>query len=351
MHSVPFILLCLFIRAMPAIAQTLLAKSDAYYATPEAYRVAETVLLYQHCDGGWPKNYDPFAQLDRAACQRIESQKTNIVDSTIDNGATTTELRFLDRIAAHRSTPAIQTALRQGLSFLLQAQYANGGFPQYPNRKSGYWIQITFNDTAMIHTLRLLQAVAEKRLLREVADDAARAACKSAIDRGIACILACQIRQGDTRLLWCAQHDRETLKPVGARSYERASLSGSESVEIVRFLMEQPQPTPEMQTAIHAAIDAFRKLALHETRVVRRRDPQSGTVDLVVERDPQAPLLWARFYDLETHEPFFCSRDGVPRKQLAEISYERRNHYSWLGPYAQRFLEKEYPDWLKSHPR
>lgn len=351
MYCVPLILLHLFISAIPAIAQSLLSQPEAYYATQEAARVAETVLLYQHHDGGWPKNYAPFAHLDPAARQRILEEKNHTADSTIDNGATTTELRFLDRVYANHPTPALKTALGNGLDFLLKAQYANGGFPQFPNRGKGYWSQITFNDAAMIHALRVLQAVAEKRLLFTVADDAAREACKTAVSRGIACILACQIQQGNTRLLWCAQHDRETLQPVGARSYELPSLSGSESVEIVRFLMEQPHPTPEMHSAIYSAIAAFKKLAIHGIRLTQRRDPQSGTVDMIVERDPQAPPLWARFYDLNTHEPFFCSRDGIPRKQLAEISYERRNHYSWLGPYAQRLIEKEYPDWLALHPR
>lgn len=351
MYCVPLILLHLFISAIPAIAQSLLSQPDAYYATQEAVRVAETVLLYQHHDGGWPKNYAPFAQLDSAARQRIAEEKNHTAESTIDNGATTTELRFLDRVYANHPTSTLKAALVRGLDFLLKAQYANGGFPQFPNRGKGYWNQITFNDTAMIHALRVLQAVAEKRLLGNVVDDATRKACKVAVSRGIDCILACQIQQDNTRLLWCAQHDRETLKPVGARSYELPSLSGSESVEIVRFLMEQPHPTPDMHIAICAAIKAFKKLAIHGTRLTQRRDPQSGTVDMIVERDPQAPLLWARFYDLNTHEPFFCSRDGVPRKQLAEISYERRNNYSWLGPYAQRLIEKEYPDWLALHPR
>ena len=39
------------------------------------------------------------------------------------------------------------------------------------------------------------------------------------------------------RTVWCAQHDETTLRPAGARTYEHASLSGYESVGIVRFLM------------------------------------------------------------------------------------------------------------------
>ena len=51
--------------------------------------------------------------------------------------------------------------------------------------------------------------------------------------------------------------------------------------------------------------------------------------------------MWARFYEIGTNRPIFCSRDGVPRKTLAEISCERRNGYSWLGYYGQDLLAKD----------
>jgi PelA/Pel-15E family pectate lyase len=59
--------------------------------------------------------------------------------------------------------------------------------------------------------------------------------------------------------------------------------------------------------------------------------------------------MWARFYELETNRPFFCSRDGIKRFDLSEISDERRNHYSWLGYWPERLLEREYPAWVKKH--
>ncbi|SVE45650.1 uncharacterized protein METZ01_LOCUS498504, partial [marine metagenome] len=38
---------------------------------------------------------------------------------------------------------------------------------------------------------------------------------------------------------------------------------------------------------------------------------------------------------------------GIPKKTLAEISYERRNGYSWLGHWATRLLAKDYPAWQR----
>lgn len=53
----------------------------------------------------------------------------------------------------------------------------------------------------------------------------------------------------------------------------------------------------------------------------------------------------ARFYDLDTQQPFYVGRDGIKRTQLKDIEYERRVGYSYLGNYAEGLLEKEYPRW------
>lgn len=36
---------------------------DAFFTTPEAIRIADNVLLYQHTTGGWPKNVYMPAEL------------------------------------------------------------------------------------------------------------------------------------------------------------------------------------------------------------------------------------------------------------------------------------------------
>jgi len=61
-------------------------------------------------------------------------------------------------------------------------------------------------------------------------------------------------------------------------------------------------------------------------------------------KDPSAPPLWARFYDIETGRPFFCGRDGVKKSTFAEIERERRNGYAWYGNWGER-LAKDYAAW------
>src|SRR5207249_3211555 len=71
----------------------------AWYASAEAGRIADNVLHYQRTTGGWPKDIDmarPLSIDDRAALDR----ERTLTDSTIDNGATVTQARYLARVFA-----------------------------------------------------------------------------------------------------------------------------------------------------------------------------------------------------------------------------------------------------------
>jgi PelA/Pel-15E family pectate lyase len=83
-------------------------------------------------------------------------------------------------------------------------------------------------------------------------------------------------------------------------------------------------------------------------RVLQKADPESpkGWNKVVVD-DPKAAPLWARFYEIPTNKPLFADRDGVAKYNLAEIGYERRNGYAWLGTWPAALLEKEYPAWKR----
>ena len=155
-----------------------------------------------------------------------------------------------------------------------------------------------------------------------------------------------QIIVNGRKTAWCAQHDEKTLAPRKARSYELASLSGGESVGIVQYLMSIDDPSPAVIESIQSAVVWFESAKLEGIRQVRKT--AKGTpkgFDKIIIRDPTAPPIWARFYSIANNQPIFCSRDGKPKKKLSEISYERRNGYSWLGYYATDLLSKSYPEW------
>jgi PelA/Pel-15E family pectate lyase len=69
------------------------------------------------------------------------------------------------------------------------------------------------------------------------------------------------------------------------------------------------------------------------------------TFDRRAVEDPDAPPIWARFYEIDTNRPFMANRDGIKVYTLAEVARERRTGYSWYGYYPKDLLEKDYPAW------
>lgn len=325
--------------------QDCLRQSPDWYGSAEAIRVAENLLLFQREIGGWQKNTemaDPLSPAKKAEVNDLKEQN----DATIDNGATTTQMVYLARVFNATKQERFKAGFLKGLDYLLKAQYANGGWPQYYPRLTGYYKHITFNDDAMIHVMTLLREVARKDAAYTFVDEARRSKSERAVQKGIDCILKTQVKVGGKLTVWCAQHDEVRLAPANARAYEKISLSGSESVGIVRFLMEIETPNKAVVESIEAAVSWFGAVKLAGIKVVEKSDSaQPNGKDRVVVQDAQAGPLWARFYEIGTNRPIFCGRDGVIKYSMAEIEHERRNGYSWYTASAAQLLARDYPAW------
>ncbi len=258
-----------------------LRQAAEWYGTPEAIALADNVLHYQTVHGGWPKNMDmahPPSEADVAKYRDPDSR-----EATIDNGATTTHLKFLARvISSNRGTDPHRAAFTRGLDYLLEAQYKNGGWPQFFPLKKGYHTRITFNDGAMISVLVFLDEIAK----------------------------------------------------------------GSESVGIVRFLMSIEKPSPEIIAAVEGAVQWFGAVGIRGLRI-DASPGGDGKPERRAVSDAEAPVLWARFYELETNRPIFMGRDKVIRYDFNEIERERRTGYAYLGTWPAALIGKEYPQWKK----
>jgi PelA/Pel-15E family pectate lyase len=324
----------------------VLRQGPEWYASDEARAAADQVLRYQSEAGAWPKNTDLLAPASDAEIAEIQKGGSA---NTIDNGATTLPLRFLAQVAIATDNEEYRAAVLRGVDYLLAAQYPNGGFPQFfPLRPRGYYSHITYNDGAMIGALQLLRDVADARAPFGFVDAGSRERASAAVARGIECILKTQIRQDGALTAWCAQHDAKTLEPAWARAYEPPSLSGSESVGIVRFLMAIEKPSPEVIASVEGAVAWFRRVPIHGQRLDERRNPD-GRKERILTPDPAAPLLWARFYELETNRPLYMDRDSKPNYDFMKVSYERRSGYSYLGSWPVSLLERDYPAWRAKH--
>jgi PelA/Pel-15E family pectate lyase len=299
--------------------KTYLKKPDEWYRGQAGRVVAANVLSYQSDRGSWPKNLDTTVQ--------PYTGDRRLLQGTFDNGATFGELRFLSRAYQATHDATYRDAFLLGLDHVLRARYPTGGWPQFFPPGKGYHRHITFNDGAMVNILDFLTDVAHSSEFTFV-DEARRSAAGQCFLSGIQCILKCQIKVNGKLTIWCAQHDEKTLEPRWGRSFEPPALTSSESAGILRLLMTQENPGPEIKQAVHAGARWFADSQINGIRQTHVNG------DKVIVKDQNAPALWSRFYEIGTNRPIFCGRDGIIKYDIAQIETERRNGYAWYGTWG-----------------
>lgn len=366
-----FFSLCFIIVGMPASNGQSLAtfneKPASWFEGAEAQEIATHILLFQRNAGGWSKGKAYNYRYTTIEQEKISNDKQKR-DCTFDNGATYTELIFLARICSVTDDIRYKDAFNRGLDFIFEAQYDNGGWPQYYPESHKIWSRanskwspggiehyITFNDDVMIGIMRLLQQVADGREGFGFVDKGRREKALTALNKGLNCILQTQFYYDGKKTGWPAQLDEVSLEPRWGRTFEPPAIAASESAEIVRFLMGIEDPGEEIIAAVHSAVAWFDAVKITDMSI-RRGDTvtiveedtgivHTGRRDTYLEPEPGAPPIWARFYELNTFRPVFCSRSDTVKYHLADISLERRSGYSWYGDWPERLLAEEYREW------
>ena len=329
------------------------SKDQQGYQPSEVRQIADNILLYQQPNGGWPKNYDMLAILTKEQKDILAEHKDSL-HTTFDNGATYTQIEYLAKAYSLLGDKKYEEGALRGLRFILKAQYKNGGWPQFYPDVSGYRKYITFNDDAMIGVMDVLQNIVQNVSYYSFVNEEFREEAKTAYQKGIDCILKCQIIENGTPTVWCQQHDNITLQPVGARTFELPSESSEESVDIVRLLMRVKNPNKQIINGVKNAVAWFKKVGIKGERV--KTIPAKEVVykyhatnkDRIVVKDPSAPPIWTRYYTLNTNIPFFANRDGKAVYKFSDVARERRTGYGWFGYWPQHLISVEYPDWLKT---
>ncbi|MBC3845022.1 pectate lyase [Winogradskyella echinorum] len=320
-------------------------KPDEWFKSEEAKNYAQNVLLYQRDIGGWPKNVQMHHPLSDEEKQKLLEKKKTNEGATTDNEATTQELLFLSKIYRQTNDDIYKTAFLKGIDYLLEAQYDNGGWPQFYPLRKGYYTHITYNDDSMVNIMKLLKALIEDSGLYSIKPSQNQLEkIKTSFNKGIDCILKTQYRQNGVLTAWCAQHDEFTLEPANARTFELKSLSGAESAHIVLLLMSIENPSKEIINAVNSAVAWFEKTKITGLRKDRIYNGVGKIVDKRMIPDETAPAIWARFMNLEDNKPFFCDRDGIKKWKLEDIGAERRNGYAWYRSDPQMVLDA-YPKW------
>lgn len=316
-----------------------------WFDSDEARKVADRVVSWQTVAGGWVKTGD---------YSRLREEKDNHFDAwscgTFDNDSTINELRYLALVATAAGADserarAWRGAFMRGLDYVLAAQFPNGGFPQIYPLVGSYHDAITLNDDVMEHILELLRDIHARKTEFLFVPTTLTTEAGRRLERGLQCVLAMQIRGADGKLgVWGQQHDALTLKPCAARNFEPIGECSNESSHLLQFLMSVPSPSPAIVASIEAGVVWLRRKAMKD--VATNRDDTVGNG--LVSR-PDAPLLWARLYELDTGKPLFGERDRIIHYVFGELTNERRKGYAWYGSWPVGALER-YKTWRERKP-
>jgi PelA/Pel-15E family pectate lyase len=311
--------------------------TPAWFASDSASIIGENLLSFQAPNGGWSKHVS-YAAGPRAKGQSYfgESDRWQWI-STFDNGATTEQMTFLLALDSVRPDPRYREAYRRGLRYVLAAQFPNGCWPQVWPLDGGYHDAATFNDDVITRILTVLEDAARGRPSFLSGEERERS--RAAVERGIECVLDAQVVVAGKRTVWGQQHDPLTLQPVGARSYEHASLSAQESANLLRVLIKHRPQSPRLVAAIHSAAEWFKATPIY-----------GYTYDFQAGRKEQwgAGPLWARMYEIGTNRPIFSDRNGVKLYDW-NLLKDRRTGYAWYT-YSPVLALRQYESWARRNP-
>jgi PelA/Pel-15E family pectate lyase len=303
------------------------------------------VLSYQTPTGAWSKSTD-YSAGPRPPGTQWTNNSSNPWHycGTLDNRATTEQIKFLAQVFLATQNSEAKTGALRGLEWLLTAQYPNGGWPQVYPVEPGYHEAITLNDGAMQHALEILLAVSTGDAPFSFVEPSLRQRAVTAFSRGIDCLIASQVKLAGTPSVWCAQHDPLSFEPVAARLKEPPSLSGSESAEMIKFLMRKGPTTQDVTTLIEQGITWIKTNRLTGLRKIRTPE---GKTDYIT--DPtSAEVYWARFYDVVTGQPLFAgAQDGIIYPTFQEMAKNNKVAYDYFTSKPNDIITKEVERWRK----
>ncbi len=316
---------------------------DAWYGSEEASKLTEVILSYQTPSGGWSKSIDYSKGPRRAGTHwTTQSGEGWHYCGTIDNRSTTEQLKFLAAVFTATQSDKARAGFMRGIEWIFEGQYPNGGWPQNYPIEPGYHEAITLNDNAMTHVLEILNDIQSGVSPFAWTDAGLRTKAAASFQQGLDCVSAAQIHVNGVRTVWCAQHDPLSLAPIGARKKEPPSLSGSESAELLKFLMRKGPLTPDVSEMVEPALKWFGD---HRITGLKKTKNTAGKTDYV--SDPESrEVYWARFYDVKTGKPMFAgAQDGIVYDTFSEMAAKNKVGYDYFTTKPGDLIEKEVARW------
>ena len=308
---------------------------DAWEATHEtqfldaAKGCAEALLFGQLQSGGWADrvDFDPAGKnTGRYRGDRGKSRGRNY--STLDDDKTQSALRFLIRMdqTMNFQNAELHEAVEFALERLLEAQFANGGFPQgwqqpvppgttvkasYPDynwRTEGkikeYYDYPTLNDGlagTVTATLHLAWTTYQNPRYR------------AALNRFGDFLILAQLPAPQSA--WAQQYNSQ-LQPMWARKFEPPAVAGRESEDVIETLLFLARVSGDNRflEPVPAALAWLKQSQLPD-----------GSI--------------ARFYELRSNRPLYLTRDTY---ELTYSDADLPTHYSFKSRSHVNELEARY---------
>ncbi len=297
-----------------------------WYGTAESQDVADIVLAVQKNTGGWMKN-DQLHNLKTSEYNNLINARDE--HSCFDNYATTQEMRFLAKVWQGCKVDKYRESFEDALLLILKAQKQVGGWSQYYPLSGGgsYQDYITFNDDLMTNIMKILRDIYNNEGdFKDIVDETLRNKCKEAFDKGLECIIKCQVDDNGTPAAWCAQHDTIDYLPTEGRPHELPSISGYESASLLSFLMSVENPSEELQNTITTAIDWLSKHIYRKNAKIEDYTNTQGEADRHIVEATNSDV-WARFIQIGGE-----SGEKIYNKFFQKLQkYNRSRSYTYNG--------------------
>ena len=240
---------------------------DLYNATGDEYYyqaaevVAGALIWGQHPSGGWNYHFDLAGEASHRhwyntigkSGRRLEEFNHYYGNATYDDDATASPARFILRMYKQKLDPKYRASVEKTVKFLLDSQYAIGGWPQRfplmysysPGGIPDYTSYITLNDGVLENNVDLLimyyRALGDKSLIDPIL-------------RAMNC--AIMLQQGTPHPGWGDQYSLD-YKPNHARRFEPPHINSRMTYHMCESLMNFYKLTGETKflARIPEAID------------------------------------------------------------------------------------------------
>ena len=296
----------------PTVGEALV---DVYELTGEGYALdaaretGRALVATQLHSGGWDARIELVGEARKRFAYRVDGKPSKRArnNTSLDDDKTQSCIRFLLRLdrATGFEDKVIHTVTVSALKSLLAAQFPNGGWPHVyrepaarrPVKSAGYsdngeyqriknyWDYYTLNDSLMSDVADAL-FLAEQVYGAEKNDPALIALAKrsrEAAERAGDFLVLAQMPEPQPG--WAQQYDYQ-MRPMWARKFEPAAITGGESQSVMMTLLDIYEQTgkPKYLQPIPAALKYYRSSLLSDGRL-------------------------ARFYELGTNKPLYMTRD------------------------------------------